>query len=239
MFFTATMSNNKISNSDSLNFNTGVRKTKPVNVDGVYNLNGSISYSTPLRFMKASMEVSSRISYNRDKQYFNDEENRIKTLTLGPSFRLDINPTDKLTLTLQTEFGINNTTYSQQQSQDNKYFSQEYSSSVDWQLPKNFFFSTDFSYTINTRRSEGFNTNIPIWNASFSRQFLKYNRGELKLAVADILNKNANISRSTSQNSIEDREVNTLRRFFLLSFTYSLTKSGLSKEGGHGSFIVR
>ena len=67
---------------------------------------------------------------------------------------------------------------------------------------------------------------------------MKHNRGELKLSVADILNKNVNITRSTGQNSIDDREVNTLRRFFLLSFTYSLTKSGLSREG-QGTFMVR
>lgn len=237
MFFTATFSNNRIVNFDSLNFTNGVRKSKPVNVDGVYSLNGNISYSMPLRFMKASMEVSSRINYNSDKQFFNNVENRIKTLTLGPSFRLDISPTDKISFTLQTDFGINNTKYSQQTDQDNKYFSQEYSTSVDWQLPKNFFFSTDFSYTINTRRAEGFNTNIPIWNAGFSKQFMKYNRGEIKLSVADILNENVNISRSTGQNSIEDREVNTLRRFFLLSFTYSITKSGLTKDVRGGIMI--
>ena len=238
MFFTAMLIGNKIVNYDSLNFTNGIRKSKPVNVDGAYNLNGSISYSMPLRFMKATMEISSRINYSNDKQYFNGLENRIKTLNLGPSFRLDVNPTDKLSLMFGSEFSLNRTEYSQQTSQDNNYFSQEYSTSVDYQLPKNFFLSTDFTYTINTQRAEGFNTNIPLWNASFSRQFLKYNRGEIKLSVYDLLNKNVNVSRNTGQNSIEDREVNTLRRFFLLSFTYSLTKSGLQKDA-HGAFMVR
>ncbi|HEX7845781.1 MAG TPA: outer membrane beta-barrel protein, partial [Chitinophagaceae bacterium] len=238
MNFSATMSDNKIVNFDSLDFTNGKRKSKPVNVDGTYNLGGSISYSMPLRFMKASMEVSSRVNYNSDKQYFNNLENEIKTLTLGPSFRLDVSPTDKFSFTLGTDFSINNSKYSQQASQDNKYFSQEYSVSFDWQLPKNFFLSSDFTYTMNTRRAEGFNTNIPIWNASFSKQFLKYNRGEIKLSVADLLNKNVNISRNAGQSYVEDREVNTLRRFFLLSFTYSLTKSGLTKEA-HGTFMVR
>lgn len=238
MFFTAMLIGNKIVNYDSLNFTNGIRKSKPVNVDGAYNINGSISYSMPLRFMKATMEISSRINYSNDKQYFNGLENRIKTLNLGPSFRLDVNPTDKLSLMFGSEFSLNRTEYSQQTSQDNNYFSQEYSTSVDYQLPKNFFLSTDFTYTINTQRAEGFNTNIPLWNASFSRQFLKYNRGEIKLSVYDLLNKNVNVSRNTGQNSIEDREVNTLRRFFLLSFTYSLTKSGLQKDA-HGAFMVR
>ena len=83
LFFTSMFTTNRIVNFDSLNFSTGVRKSKPVNVDGVYNLNGNVSYSMPLRFMKASMEVSARVNYNSDKQYFNNLENRIKSLTLG------------------------------------------------------------------------------------------------------------------------------------------------------------
>jgi hypothetical protein len=76
---------------------------------------------------------------------------------------------------------------------------------------------------------------VPLWNASISKQFLKYNRGEFKLAVTDILNRNTSISRSTNQNYIEDREVNTLRRFFLIGFTYSLSKSGLNSANGQGT----
>lgn len=233
LFFTAMLTNNKIVNNDTLDLSTGKVRTRPVNVDGVYNLNGNISYSTPLRFMKASLELSNVVRYNRGKQFINEQENDIRTFSMGPNIRLDINATDKLSFSLATEYSINNTRYSLQSALNNKYFAQEYFGSVDWQLPKNFFFSTEFTYTINNRRAEGFNARIPIWNASFSKQFLKYNRGELKIAATDLLNRNTNITRNTNRNSIEDREVNTLRRFFLLSFTYSLSKTGLN-NGGHG-----
>ena len=76
--------------------------------------------------------------------------------------------------------------------------------------------------------------------ANVSKQFLKFNRGELKLRVNDILNRNIGISRSTNQNYIEDSRVNTLRRFALLTFTYSLSKTGLRGEkGGDVRIITR
>ncbi len=62
-----------------------------------------------------------------------------------------------------------------------------------------------------------------------------FNRGELKLSAKDLLNKNIGINRGAYQNYIEDSRVNSLRRFFLLSFTYNLTKTGLSNEGGGGN----
>jgi hypothetical protein len=139
---------------------------------------------------------------------------------------------------LGSRYSINNTQYSLESTADNNYLSQEYETSVEWQLPKNFFFSTDITYTINSQRAAGFNTNVPMWNASFSKQFLEYNRGEIKITATDLLNRNTGISRSTSQNYIEDREVNTLRRYFLLSFTYSLSKAGLNTGGPGGGFRI-
>ena len=41
----------------------GVRTTKPVNVNGVYNLNSNISYSMPVRFLKGTVEMSSNTGY--------------------------------------------------------------------------------------------------------------------------------------------------------------------------------
>ncbi len=238
MFFTAMMTNNRIVNNDTVDLSTGIKRTRPVNVDGVYNLNANISYSMPLKFMKASFEISSFARYNRGKQFINNLENDIRTFSMGPNMRLDINATDKLNFGVSAGYGINHTKYSLQSALNNKFFSQEYSGSVNWQLPKNFFFNSAFTYTINSRRAEGFNTNIPIWNASFSKQFLKYNRGELKMAVTDLLNRNIGISRNTNQNYIEDREVNTLRRFFLLSFTYSLSKAGLGGSAPGGARVI-
>jgi hypothetical protein len=33
--------------------------------------------------------------------------------------------------------------------------------------------------------ADGFNGKIPIWNASISKQFMKYSRGEIKLSAFD------------------------------------------------------
>lgn len=243
LFFTIQATKNKIVNYDSLNQQTGIRKTKPVNVSGVYNLNSNISYSMPVRFLKGSIELSSVVGYSNSKQLTNTQAgsigtNIIKTLTLGPDVRLDMNPTAKLNIMLGAGINHNNTTYSLQPSFNNTYLSQEYTASLDWEMPKRFFFATDFSYVINSQRAAGFNVKVPLWNASISKQMLKFNRGELKFSARDLLNKNVGISRNTSNSYIEDSRVLTLRQFFLFSFTYSLSKTGLNNAGGGGMRII-
>jgi hypothetical protein len=205
-----------------------------VNVNGVYNLSGNISYSMPVRFLKGSMELSNYISYNKGKQFVNTIGNTIKTLSMGPQIRFDMNPYNKLNLSASARYNYNITRYSLESAVNNKYISQEYEGSADWQLPRNFFLSTDFTYTINSQRAAGFNLEIPLWNASISKLFLKNNRGQLKLTATDLLNRNTGVSRDVSQNYIEDKEVNTLRRFFMLTFTYNLNKFALNNGSGAG-----
>ena len=237
IFFNMQATQNKIVNYDTVN-QVGIKSTKPVNVNGVYNLNSELSYSRPVHFLKGTLELSSVIGYFKGKQFINGLPNGIKTVTLGPGIRLDMTPDDILNIGVSAGLNYNSTNYSLQSALNTNYISQEYNTSVDLELPDRFFFSTDFIYTINSRRAAGFNEKAALWNASLSKQMLKYNRGELKFRIFDLLDQNINISRSTNQNYIEDSKVKTLRRFFLLSFTYSLSKTGLNNAGNSGGMRV-
>jgi Outer membrane protein beta-barrel family len=237
MFLTLQTTQNKIVNYDTIN-QLGIKRTRPINVNGVYNINSNISYSMPVRFLKGSMEISSSTGLFRTKQFINTVGNDIKTFSIGPDVQLDMNPKEKLSIGVGAGFNYNKTKYSLQAALNTDYLSQEYNASIDWKMPKGFFFSTDFTYTINSQRAAGFNTKVPLWNTSISKQVLKFNRGELKFAARDLLNKNIGISRNTNNNYIEDSRVLTLRRIFLLSFTYSLSKTGLNNAGGSGMRVI-
>jgi len=234
---------NKISNYDSVNLSTGIRKSKPVNVNGVYNLNSNLSYSLPVRFLKASFELSGTTAFSQNKQLINNKfgqavTNTIKTFSTGPEVNLNMNATDKINIELGASVNINNTKYSLQPDFNSNYLSQEYNASLDWELPKKYYFSTEFTYTNNSQRAVGFNSKVALWNASISKQVLKYNRGEFKLSGRDLLNQNVGVNRNTNNNYVEDSRVLSLRRFFLLSFTYSLSKTGLNNSNQGGVRII-
>ncbi len=62
----------------------------------------------------------------------------------------------------------------------------------------------------------------------------------MKLSVYDLLNENEAIVRYTNGNYIEDQNNRVLKRFFLLSFTYSLNKMSANANGpGRGNIIIR
>ncbi len=231
VFLTAQFIRSRIVNSDSTD-SVGIKTSIPVNVNGSYITNSRISYSMPLRFLKSSLEISGSFGYNEGRQYINGIRNKTRSIGLTPELRLDMIPTQKLSVSLGALFSYSETKYSIQRNFDAKYFRQEYNMEVDWEMPHRFFFSTDFTYTVNSQRASEFNVKQPVWNASLSRQVFRFNRGEIKLAVMDLLNRNLGINRIAEQNYIEDSRVKTLRRFFMLSFTYSLNKTGLNNAGG-------
>ena len=238
LFITLQETQNKIVNNDRIN-SLGIDSVMPVNVNGVYNLNGDLSYGFPVRFLKGSLEISSVFSYYSGKQLVNDAANNIRSLSAGPEIRLEMNPTQKLNVSLSAGINFYKTLYSLQSSRNTKYFNQNYAAQLSWQLPKGFFVATDFNYRINNMQATGYDAKVPLWNASLSKQVLHFNRGELKLSANDLLNRNIGISRSTNQNYIEDNSIKNLRRFFMLGFTYSLSKTGMNKDQGGVKVITR
>jgi 5-hydroxyisourate hydrolase-like protein (transthyretin family) len=228
---------NKIIDADEID-PFGVKRSRPVNVSGATSLMANLEAGMPFHPLKANISIGSSFTYNRNRQLINKALNTITAINLRPELRMEMNLSKKVNATVSASVNLFQTLYSLPSARDAKYVTQEYGSSVDWELPKGFFFSTDFTYSINSQRASGFNASIPLWGASLSKQVLKYNRGELKISAADILNKNIGVSRSSNQNFIEDSRLRILRRFFLLSFTYNLNKLGPGGSGSGGNIRI-
>lgn len=146
------------------------------------------------------------------------------------SFSYDIE--DKFDVELTGSASFYSGRYSLQPSLNTHYVRQNYGVTTTNYLPLGFSVHNEFNYILNTGRSNGYNTSIPLWNVSLAKYFGKSNRWEAKLSAMDLLNKNTGITRTISQGSILDERYNVLQRYFMLGFTYSLNKAGLKTKGG-------
>jgi len=145
---------------------------------------------------------------------------------VGEDLRLNYNYKEKLDMGITASVNYNSVRYTVQTKNNSAYFTHTYSADISYTLPKNFILSTDFDYTFNTGRTNGYNQNYAMWNAGFAKQIFKNKRGEIKASVFDILNQNTSVNRNIGSNYIEDVQNTTLQRFFMLTLTYNINRMG-------------
>ncbi len=226
-FVTYQATQNKIANAVYNNRATGEQLTKPVNVNGVYNVNGNFNIGFPIKHLSGgNFNTNTRIGYSQDVTYVDNLKNLTLNLSVGEDLRLSYNYKEKLDLGLTASVNYNQVKYSLQKQNNQSYFTHVYSGDATYTLPKNFILATDVDYTFNTGLTTGYNQNYAIWNASIAKQILKSKRGEIKASVFDLLNQNTSVYRNVAQNYIEDVKNRVLRRYFMLTFTLNINRMG-------------
>ena len=236
----AQFANNSIVNYDSI-LPTRQTLSKPVNVNGIYRVNGTINYGFGVKKLNSRINFGMNAGYNNNVNYANGVLNTIVVKTLAPSINYTFSLDEVIDLTLVARHNYNNTNNAINTALNTNYVTRVYNADMINYLPFNIVLNQTLNYTINEGRAPGFNTAVPIWNASISKFFLKNKRAELKISAFDILNKNVGVSRNVSANQIVDQSYNVINQYFMIGFTYSLQKSGLegSKGGGGPRMMIR
>ena len=220
----ASATQNAIVNADDINAQ-GIRTTHPVNADGVYNVFAIIDWGFRVKEINTRFTLGGNVFLNNNVNFVNGLRNNIHNVSYTPRASVNYNYKDKLDITAEARVSYNTVKYSLQPSLNNNYWQQEYSMEANATLPFGIGINSDITYTANTGRPAGFNTYFTKWNAAITKQVLKNKKGELKFSVNDILNQNIGISRNANQNYIEDVTYKTLKRYYMVGFTYSLLKT--------------
>ncbi len=234
----ASTTNNSIVNYDSVLPNRTIL-SKPVNVNGAYRVNGSVNYGFGIKKINSRLNFGLSAGLNNNISYANGLLNTIVTKSTGPSMTYSYILDDVIDVNLTARYSYSKTNNEVNPSLNTNFLTKVFGADMTNYLPFNIVLNQSFNYAINSGRAEGFNTAVPIWNASFSKFFMKNKRAEIKMSAFDLLNKNIGISRNVSQNQIVDRSYNVISQYFLLSFTYSLQKSGLGGGARAGGMIIR
>jgi hypothetical protein len=217
----ATFVSDDIQNSITV-LNNGVQISQPVNLSGTYNILGFVNYGFPLRKPKSNLNFGLNFNRNQSQSLVNGLSNYSRNTTLGQTISWSSNLKEKWDFNLTSSTTYNIASYTLQPEQNANYFSQMISTEITRYTKSGWIFSLDFDYTYNGGRTDGFNTSIPLLNASIAKQLFKDKAGEFKFYMFDLFSQNKSVTRSVASNYIQDMQTKVLTNYFTFSFTYNL-----------------
>jgi hypothetical protein len=210
-----------------------VRTTMPVNTGNNLSLRASLNTNFSLTKLKSRVMIGATANRMESVNVLNETYQDIVNNIINGNVRYIFRPVDAFELRLAANANQQITHY-QFSNNEQAFLNQSYSSDVNWSFLKHYRIQSSYSYQIYQGRTAQFDRKIPMLDMSLSRSFLKNNSGELKFSVYNLLNKELGVTQTAATNYYEQSVTNSLGRYFLLSFTYSLNRQLNMMEGGPG-----
>jgi len=221
---------NSISNRTQYNEETGGQITRPENINGNWNIGGSVGFNTPLFWDKLTLNSSTSYSYNNRVSYLYQNKktvkNNVKNTKVGERLTLALR-LNQIDIRANGDINWSKSSSEVVTATNQSTYNFHYGISSTGNFNNGLGYSTDIG--VNGRRgysSATMNTNEVIWNATLSYRFLKNRQGTLSLSAYDILNQRSNISRSIDAYSRRDTETNSINSYIMCRFIYRINMFG-------------
>ena len=218
--------------------------SKPINVDGYYNLRSFLTFAVPIKFIKSNLNMNGGFTYSNVPGIFNNQniESKNYTYSLGTVIASNVSQYVDFTVSYSANYStvnaktVNSITAAVEKSTQ-EYFSHIGSVQLNLLSKTGWFFQNDLTNQLQWQTTTD---KFWLWNMSIGKKFLKDRKGELKLTAFDVLKQNVSFSRSVSDdgNSIYTQRSQVLTQYLLLTFTYNLRNFGkaATNSRGNGNF---
>ncbi len=217
-----------------------IRTTTPVNVDNNLSVRGNATFSFPIQKINSRLSFGSNVMNTRTINLLNDLENQIDQVVVGGNIRYNFRFKEVVDISMSSQLNQQKTVYEFDQP-NQVFFNQAYSAESNLTILKNYQFNTTFDHLIYTNEATDYRETIPLLNLSVSRFLLKNKKGELKFSVNNLLDQNLGITQTANSNYFERQTINSLGRYYMVSFTYALNKhlNPMGAGPGRGGMMMR
>ncbi|WP_413670499.1 outer membrane beta-barrel protein [Mucilaginibacter sp. Mucisp86] len=205
----------------------GAQTNTTVNRDGRPSYNFSLGVFKRFKKMKDWQLGSSTNfygNYYQNLNLLNNVEGWQNTVSYGVHENINVNWKDVIDLNTGVGFNQSNTKYNYDDFRNVKVGTYNISNSLVVRFPKKIIWETKQDFNYNSQVAAGFKKGVNVVSSSLALQMLKKDRGELKFSVYDIFNQNVSVYRYINNNSVSDVQNNTLKRYFLVTYSIKFNK---------------
>ncbi|MFI5253749.1 MAG: outer membrane beta-barrel protein, partial [Bacteroidota bacterium] len=233
LFLTLNYTGNYIANSTltasndtvlarGIRLNRGTQLTMPVNLDGYWNARTFLTYSLPAAIFSSNLNLNTELTYTRTPGMINSDLNLTNTYVISEGGVLSSNISQDVDFTLSYTGNYNISRNSAATGQDNHYFNHTAAAKFNLIFWNGIVFRNELTNILYSGLSGGYNQNYVLWNIALGKKFLDNQRGEVRVAVNDLLKQNQSVNRTITETYVEDTQSEVLSRYVLLTFTYTV-----------------
>jgi len=205
----------------------GKRTFQTVNANGVYSFNVFADYGFKVTKAKIRLGFGPTVNMYRNIDFVNGVKNITNTKGYGIRMNISKYVDNKYNFHIGPEISWNSSKASLNSAANANYWELKGWASAQFNLPKKFEFSTNAGFEIRQKDPRFTQQNsFTTWNASIIKRFFKDNDLEVSLGLNDILNQNRGYQRNFNSYSFSESYFTTLRRFWLLTLTWNISKNG-------------
>lgn len=209
-----------------------------VNADrGQWSVNGRVDFGTPIRPIRAKLNLSNSTVYSRGAEFtrqvanLNDKsdvpavENTSNILRSTVEARLENRTKDRFDIGAGARYTFNRLTYSLSPAFNREYVNRTYFADATWYPDDSWTVSTSLDYRTYTQDVFGKSDAVALLEASIAKTFLD-DRVEIRLVGLDLLNQNTGVDFTNSATSIQEERIESLGRYVMLKVVYHLNAFG-------------
>ena len=163
---------------------------------------------------------------NRNNNIVNKINNVTDNESYGIRFGFSKYVEKKYNFYLNTNVAYNTSKSSIRREVQTKYFTQNHSFNFNYNLPWRFELNTELNAELRQKTSTfDRNNNVIVWNAYIGKKIFKNDKGLISIRGNDLLDQNKGFNRFIGSNVVTENSYTTLRRYFMLNFTWNFAKT--------------
>jgi hypothetical protein len=222
---------NAFVNSSTIS-NSGKRIYQTVNTNGMYSFNFYGNYNIKFKDSKWRFGFGPNIYANRSIDFINNVKNISNKSNYGFNFNFNQYVPEKYNFSIGPRFGWNHSKSTVNKSANADYWTLNGDANGSITFKNKIEISSNISTQLR-QKDPRFpqNNNFTNWNAHILKRFMKDNKLEMKFSVMDILNQNRGYERNFDSYSFTETYYTTLKRFWLLTATWNISKNGKPIKG--------
>lgn len=212
----------------------GIRTYRYVNLNGNYNGYLGSGYHFKIQKLDLSFNFGLNLNvsrYNNIVSTLNNNiltslKNRTDNNSYGFNFGANKSKEKKYDINYYSRINYNSSTSSVNTKLKTNYYTHSHNLYLNVTLPKKFEFNTNVeaNFRQKTNLFTG-NNNVILWNAYIGKKMFKNDKGMISIRANDILDQNRGYNRFVNSNVLREETYQTLRRYFLLTYTWNFSKN--------------